>query len=176
MPHGSTCLGSIQENLVGMQAPHDLEITWPFALLGETVIEQKDDPSGLLAYHTGGFTCPRQPLDILRSFIVYRLWTERCRKHFDNKYSLKAVLTQAWVATIEVGMASWKAIKSHRPTKDPDIQASIELDFRKEWLHMNILGTDHATIQWHFLPPHIFFLYLMSDGAVASLPAWGPQI
>jgi hypothetical protein len=26
------------------QAPHDLEITWPFALLGEAVIEQDDDP------------------------------------------------------------------------------------------------------------------------------------
>ncbi len=77
------------------------------------------------------------------------------------------------MATVEVGMASWKAIRSHRPTKDPDIQANIELDFRKEWLHMNILGTDHATIRWHFLPPCIFFLYLMSDGAVASLPAWG---
>ncbi len=29
------------------QAPHDLEITWPFALLGEAVIEQEDDPPGL---------------------------------------------------------------------------------------------------------------------------------
>jgi hypothetical protein len=55
------------------QAPHDLEITWPFALLGEAMIEQDDDPPGLFAYHTGGFTYPRQPLDILRSFIVYRL-------------------------------------------------------------------------------------------------------
>ncbi len=60
----------------------------------ETMIEQDDDPPGLLAYHTSGFTYPRQPLDILRNFIVYRLWTERCRKHFDDKYSLKATLTQ----------------------------------------------------------------------------------
>jgi len=94
------------------QALHNLEITWPFALLGEAVIEQEDDPPGLLAYHTGGFTYLKQPLDILRSFIVYRLWTERCRKHFDDKYSLKVTLTQAWVATVEVGMASWKAIRS----------------------------------------------------------------
>jgi hypothetical protein len=86
------------------------------------MIEQKDDPPGLLAYHTGGFTYPRQPLDILRSFIVYRLWTERCRKHFDDKYSLKATLTQAWVATVEVGMVSWKAIRSQRLTKDQDTQ------------------------------------------------------
>jgi hypothetical protein len=59
-------------------------------------------------------------------------------------------------------MASWKAIRSHRPTKDPDIQASIELDFRKEWLHRNILGTDDVTIRWHFLPPP-YFLPLSND-------------
>jgi hypothetical protein len=144
------------------QAPHDLVITWPFVHLGEAMFEQEDDPSELLAYHTGGFTYPRQPLDILRSFNVYRLWTERCKKHFDNKHSLTAVLTQAWVATVEVGMASWKAIRSQRPTKDPNTQASIESDFRKEWLHMNIMGTDNATIRWHFLPP-LYFLTSPND-------------
>lgn len=41
-------------------APHDLVITWPFVLMGEATIEQEDDPPGLLAYHTGGFTDPRQ--------------------------------------------------------------------------------------------------------------------
>jgi hypothetical protein len=55
------------------QAPHDIEITWPFILFGETTIEHDDDPPKLLAYHTGGFTYPRQPLDILRSFILYHL-------------------------------------------------------------------------------------------------------
>jgi hypothetical protein len=86
--------------------PHDLEITWPFALLGEATLEHEDDPPGLLAYHAGGFTYPRQPLDIMGSLIMYMLWTERCRKHFDNKYPLTAILTHAWVATVEVGMAS----------------------------------------------------------------------
>jgi hypothetical protein len=137
-------------------------ITWPFALLGEATIEHDDDPPGLLTYHTGGFTYPKQPLDIFRSFILYHLWSERCRKHFGKQYSLKKVLTQAWVATVEVGMASWKAIRSHRPTKDPVIQTSIELDFRKEWLHMNFLGKDNATIGWHFLPP-LYYLHFSND-------------
>jgi hypothetical protein len=97
------------------QTPHDIAITWPFILLGETTIERDDDPPELLAYHISGFTYPKQPLDILCSFILYHLWSERCRKHFGDQYSLKKVLTQAWVATIEVGMASWKAIRSHRP-------------------------------------------------------------
>jgi len=121
-------------------------------LLGEAANENEDDPPGLLAYHTGGFTYPRQPLDILRSLMLYYLWSERCRRHFDGHYSLKHVLLQAWVATVVVGMATWKAIRSHRPTKDPDIQSSIELAFTKEWY----------TIRWHFLPP-LYYLNISND-------------
>jgi hypothetical protein len=138
------------------QAPGDVTISWPFVLLGEAVSKREDDPPGLLAYHKGGFTYLRQPLDILRSLLLYYLWSKRCRKHFDDHYSLKHVLTQAWVATVEVGMATWKAIRAHRTTKDHDIQCSIELAFKKEWLHLNILGKDDATILWHFLPPLYF--------------------
>jgi len=31
-------------------------INWPFVLLGEGTRESEEDPPGLLAYHTGGFT------------------------------------------------------------------------------------------------------------------------
>jgi hypothetical protein len=34
------------------KAPHELEITWPFALLGEVAMEQEDDPPVTLDYHT----------------------------------------------------------------------------------------------------------------------------
>jgi hypothetical protein len=101
-------------------------------------------------------------LDILRSFLLYYLWSERCRRHFSDQYSLNKVLLQALVATVEVGMATWKAIRSHRPTKDPDIQTGIELAFRKEWFHSNILGKDYATIGWHFLPP-LYYLNFSND-------------
>jgi hypothetical protein len=99
----------------------DLTTSWPFVLLGEATVELEDDPPGLLAYHTGRFMYPQQPLDILRTFILYHLWTERCRKHFDSQYSLQKVLLQAWVATVEVGMATWKAIRSRCSARDPDI-------------------------------------------------------
>jgi hypothetical protein len=78
------------------------------------------------------------------------------REHFDNNYSLNKVLQQAWVATVEVGMATWKAIGAPRPENDPDIQARIELAFRLAWLHKNIFGCDNATIRWRFLPPVYF--------------------
>jgi hypothetical protein len=140
----------------------NLEVTWPFALLGEATVELDDDTPGHLAYNTGGYTYARQPLDIFRSLILYNLWTERCRKHFDDQYSLQKVLLQAWVATVEVGTATWKAIRSHCPARPPDLQSSIELTFRKEWLHLNILGTNNATIRWHYLPP-LYFLNYSND-------------
>jgi len=139
------------------QSPNNFIITWPFILLGEATIEQQDDPHGLLAYHAGGFTYPRQPLDILRSFILYHLCMERCKKHFGEHHSLSNVLNQAWVATVEVGMTLWKAIRSQQTTRDPVSQDSIEHNFRNEWLHRSILGTDNATIRWHFLVLYKFF-------------------
>jgi len=59
--------------------PKELDITWPSILLEEPVLKREDDPPGHLAYHTGGFTYPRQLFDILRSFILYHIWTDRCK-------------------------------------------------------------------------------------------------
>ncbi len=89
--------------------PNRLSITRPFVLLGETVFEEEDDPPDLHCYHSGGFSYRRQPLDILRSFLLYYLWSERCRRHFNGMYSLKRVLLRLWEAMAEVGMATWKA-------------------------------------------------------------------
>ncbi len=121
LPYGPACLDCLQKNLERVVSSRRRHISWPFVLLGEAVEEREEDPPDLLAYHKGGFSYLRQPLDILRSLILYYLWSERCRKHFDDRYSLKQVLTQAWVATVEVGMATWKAIRAHRTNKEPVI-------------------------------------------------------
>ncbi len=68
------------------EVPNRLAITWPFVFLGEAVFEEDDDPSDLHCYHTGGFSYRRQPFDILRSFLLFYLWSERCRRHFDDQY------------------------------------------------------------------------------------------
>ncbi len=107
---------------------------------------KEDDPPRVRGYHVGGFSYIRQLLDILCSFILYFLWLERCRKHFDNQYSSRKILPQAWVATVEVGMATWKAINSLRSTREPSIQARIDQAFRTKWCHLGIFGDDCATI------------------------------
>ncbi len=130
---------------------------WPFVLLGEVVFEREDDPPGVRGYHVGGFSYIRRLLDILRSFILYFLWTERCQKHFDNQYSSRKILQQAWVATVEVGMATSKAINSLWSSRDPSIQDGIDQAFKAEWCHLGIFGVECVTIVWCFLPP-LYFL------------------
>jgi hypothetical protein len=48
--------------------------------------EKMAPPPRFQGYHVRGFSYIKQPLDILCSFIFYFLWSERCRKHFDNQY------------------------------------------------------------------------------------------
>jgi hypothetical protein len=143
-------------------APNRLSITWPFILLGEAVFEKENDPPDLQRYHTGGFSYIRQPLDILRSFLFYYLWSERCRRHFDKQYTLKRVLLQSWEATTEVGMATWKAIRSSRQDRNQEKQLDIEEAFRAEWLHNHIFGEGEAAISWRLLPP-LYFLNFSND-------------
>ncbi len=135
------------------EAPNRLSITLPFILLGEAVFEEGDDPPNLQRYQTGGFSYRRQPLDILRSFLLYYLWSERCRWHFDGQYSLKRVLLQSWEATAEVGMATWKAIRSFSQNRNQDKHNDIEQAFKAEWLHGQIFGEGEVAILWRLLPP-----------------------
>ncbi len=120
-------------------------------------LREKMTPPGIQGYHVRGFSYIRQSLDILCSFIFYFHSTKRCRKHFDNQYSSRKILQQAWVDTVEVGMATWKAINSLWSTWDPSIQVSIDQAFRAKWCHLGIFGADCATIVWCFLPP-LYFL------------------
>jgi len=144
------------------KVPDRLTISWPFILLGEAVFKLDDDPPDLHCYHTGGYSYIRQPLDILRSFLLYYLWSERCHRHFDDHYSLKRILLQAWEATVEVGMATWKAIRTSSHNRDQNIQSRIEKAFKAESLHLHIFGKGETAILWHLLPP-LYFLDFSND-------------
>jgi len=80
--------------------------------------------------------------------------------HFDDHYSLKRVLFQAWEATVEVGMGTWKAIRTSSQNRDQNIQSRIEKGFKAEWLHLHIFGK--GFILWHLLPP-LYFLDFSND-------------
>ncbi len=95
MPLSQTHLGSLSMFWLKWGAPHDVTPSWSFILLGEVVFEHEDNPPSLQGYHVGGFSYNMQPLDILRSFILYFLWFERSRKDFDDQISSRKVLQQA---------------------------------------------------------------------------------
>ncbi len=65
-------------------APNDITFSWAFIVLSEAIFEKEDDPPEVEGYHVKGFSYIKQVLDILCSFILYFLWSERCQKHFDN--------------------------------------------------------------------------------------------
>ncbi len=50
--------------------------------------------------------------------------------HFDNQYFSRQMLQHAWVATEEVGMATWKKISYHRSNRDPAIHNNIDQTFK----------------------------------------------
>jgi hypothetical protein len=46
----------------------------PYSILCDSpLFEEEDNPPDLHRYHPGGFSYRRQPLDILRSFLLYYL-------------------------------------------------------------------------------------------------------
>jgi hypothetical protein len=69
-----------------MGGSDDVALSWPFILLSNLVVEREDDPPKIQDYHASGFSFIRQPLDILKNFNLYFLWSERCRMHFDAQF------------------------------------------------------------------------------------------
>ncbi len=155
------------------EVPNRLSITWPFILLGEAMFEEKDNPPDLHLYHPGGFSYRRQPLNILRSFLLYYLWSKRCRRHFDGQCSLKRVLLQSWEATVEVGMATWKAIRSSSQDRTMTIRIALSLPLGLNGFTVASLGRARLPFLGACSPPCTFSIFLMIDGAIASLPVRG---
>jgi hypothetical protein len=174
MPPCQTRLGGLQRCLAKMEGA---ERGHPFLALHparRSCLRARGRPTWIPGIPHGGFSYTKQPLDILHNFILYFLWSKRCRKHFDDQYSSRKVLHQAWVATVEVDMATWKAISSRQSIRDPVTQDRIDQAVRAEWCHLNIFGEDCATIVWRFLPPCTFRISLMIEGTVAPpLPSPG---
>ncbi len=107
---------------------------------------------------------PGQRLQTRRSWIHVVLsttWLESCPVlaktiKWQTVTSGLLIWAKAWVATVEVGMATWKAIRAPSQSKDQNIQICIEKAFKAEWLHLNIFGKGETAITWHLLPPLYF--------------------
>ena len=102
----------------------------------------------------GRFTYELQPWDILRAFLLWFIWKERCSNLFDGEvFSQARILNRAWMATIQVGMAIWKAIHAGSRTQTTSL---IEDDFLGYWGSLNIFCWFDEGLKWRFTP-HMFF-------------------
>jgi hypothetical protein len=81
----------------------NVAFSWPFILLGELVFEREDDPPNIQGYHIGGFSYIRHQLEILKSFILYFLWSKICKMHFDAQYSSRDVLLKLGWPPLRLG-------------------------------------------------------------------------
>lgn len=98
--------------------------SWQHALLGEYSV-----------MHTGS-TCakhvyPGQPWDLLRGFIIWFIWLERCNLRFQKEqYSFERLLKKAWIATVQAGHAIWRSI--HAACTEAEVLQVIEAAFFSE--------------------------------------------
>lgn len=55
------------------------------------------------------------PWDILRTNILWHIWTQRCNHNFrEEQFSLANALSSAWQTTIQIGMVAWYKILKYR--------------------------------------------------------------
>ena len=102
----------------------------------------------------GRFTYELQPWDLLRAFLLWFIWKDRCSNLFQGEEIPHArILNRAWLATIQVGMAIWKSIHVGRRTQYTSL---IEDDFLRYWCAHNIFCWFEVDLHWHFTP-HLYF-------------------
>jgi hypothetical protein len=173
-----------EENLVGLGClwgHHHLK----FHPLQQDCFQDWGSPTFSSAHNLKTRFCyTKQPLDLLRNFNVYFLWVDRCRKNFGDTSSTFKVFRQAWVSTVEVGMATWKDLSSTRPHETPEAKANLALiraDFISTWcfldcsitrLHLYLLFSRQFVCSLHEMvsPAPTLILCLWCDAAICRLP------
>jgi hypothetical protein len=85
------------------------------------------------------------------------------------------IRAKAWAARVEVGMATWKAIRAPSQSKDQNIQICMEKAFKAEWLHSNIFGKGETAITRHLLPP-LYLSNFSNDWRGCCPPAPSPGL
>ncbi len=145
-------------------------------LLGEAVFEEDDDPPDLHCYHTGGFSYRRQPLDILRS----------SSSSTSGPKDAEGILTTSTLSKESYSRPGRLLLRSTWPPGRPlDLLARVEIrTFRvvsKKPLRLNgftatSLGRAGLPFRGTCSPPCISSISLMTNGAVASLPARGSPL
>lgn len=95
---------------------------------------------------------------MLRTNILWNIWTQRCRHNFsDEKFNLSSALFSAWQTTIQIGMAAWYEVKKFRNVRGQRKQSQLEESFTNTWTKGSIFSVKgHNIIHWRFTPDETF--------------------
>jgi hypothetical protein len=121
--------------------------------------ESNDLMNSTLNCTLGDSSMISNPLTSLKSFLVYFIWMEQCRKKFEGEYSSDKILHQAWTTMVEVGMAIQREINKDHLNRENSKHDIIDNQFKSTWCHQNIFTKSDKTIRWSFLPPLYFSNY-----------------
>jgi hypothetical protein len=132
------------------------------------LVATEEEPSSTARYYPGGFSCGRQPLDILRSFLLYNIRAESCQHRFDGVHYVSNNLRLAWTCTVEIDMAFWCAFNKHTYTRQSNKQTKMEDCFRSIWCHLDIFSSGDGAIS-RCLFPSLYFLELGAQFVVMGL-------
>jgi hypothetical protein len=74
-------------------------------------------------------------------FILFNLWSERCRVHFDG-LNIMRLRTLKQTSFLKVDMATWHSGQKHRLHRDASKQTRMETEIKFEWWSKGIF--------WHW--------------------------
>jgi hypothetical protein len=97
-------------------------IDWIDFILGNLVYDENHLTSRDFSNHPRGYSFPFQAINMLKSMVMFFLWTKRCSLHFEGSYSTRKIMVNAWTAIIEIGTVTWVTLHQHKVTQDPCIQ------------------------------------------------------
>ena len=99
------------------------------------------------------------PWDMLRTNILWNIWTQRCKHNFSEEaFSLASALFNAWQTTIQIGMAAWYEVVKYRNVRGQRKQAQLEEVITNIWTEGNIFCEKGPlnTLRWKFTPDETF--------------------
>lgn len=98
------------------------------------------------------------PCDIMRTNLLWHIWTQRCNHNFrDKKFSIANALANAWHTTIQIGVPALYERVKYRNKRNQRKQAQSEETFTNIWTEGNIFSsTLHNSIHWKFTPDATF--------------------
>ena len=74
------------------------------------------------------------PWDILRTNLLWYLWTQECEHNYRRtQFSLAQALANTWRTTIQLGLAAWRKILKLQQKGNPLKQLQIEESFKDMW-------------------------------------------